>query len=117
MREVAIARPPASRELKRRHEGRWAILRRMVDITVVDGLFGELLALSGPYLTEAEKEEVQQLLNQAEYPAALETFVYIFVDGGKSATQNVFALITRLTGMLHMQLDDTISKIPRLPPG
>jgi hypothetical protein len=89
----------------------------MADITLVDGLFVELLALSNPYLTEAEREEVQQLLNQAEYPAALETFVYIFVDGGKSATQNVFALITRLTGMLHMQLDDTISKIPRLPPG
>jgi hypothetical protein len=29
----------------------------------------------------------------------------------------VFALITRLTGMLHMPMDDTISKIPRLPPG
>ena len=89
----------------------------MDDITLVDGLFVELLAMSKPYLTEAEKDEVQQLVNEAEYPAALETFVYIFVDGGKSATQDVFALITRLTGMLHMQLDDTISRIPRLPPG
>jgi hypothetical protein len=89
----------------------------MTDITLVDGLFVELLAVSTPYLTKAEKEEVQQLLNQAEYPAALETFVYIFVDGGKSATQDVFSIITRLTGMLHMQLDDTISRIPRLPPG
>lgn len=89
----------------------------MVDITLVDGLFVELLAASKPYLTDAEREDVQQLLDQAEYPAALESFVYIFVDGGKSATQDVFALITRLTGMLQMQLDDTISKIPRLPPG
>lgn len=89
----------------------------MVDITVVDGLFVELLALSSPYLTAAEKEEVQHLLDDADYPAALETFVYIFVDGGKSATQQVFSLITRLTGMLQMQLDDTISRIPRLPPG
>lgn len=84
---------------------------------MVDGLFVELLAASKPYLTDAEREDVQQLLDQAEYPAALESFVYIFVDGGKSATQDVFALITRLTGMLQMQLDDTISKIPRLPPG
>ncbi len=89
----------------------------MVDITLVDGLFVELLAVSKPYLTEAEREEVQELVNHAEYPVALETFVYIFVDGGKSATQDVFALITRLTGMLRMQLDDTISRIPRLPPG
>jgi hypothetical protein len=89
----------------------------MVDITLVDGLFVELLALSKPYLTEAEREEVQELVNPAEYPVALETFVYLFVDGGKSATQDVFALITRLTGMLHKQLDDTISRIPRLPPG
>ena len=88
----------------------------MVDATVVDGLFVELLAASRPYLSDAERDEVQQLLDQAEYAAALETFVYIFVDGGKSATQGVFSLITRLTGMLHMQLDDTISKIPRLPP-
>ena len=89
----------------------------MVDATIVDGLFVELLTVSKAYLTEAERQEVQQLLDQAEYPAALETFVYIFVDGGKSATQEVFSLITRLTGMLHMQLDDTITKIPRLPPG
>ena len=89
----------------------------MVDITLVDGLFVELLAVSKPYLTEAEREEVQELVNHAEYPVALETFVYLFVDGGKSATQDVFALITRLTGMLQMQLDDTISRIPRLPPG
>jgi hypothetical protein len=89
----------------------------MVDATIVDGLFVELLAVSSAYLTEAERQEVQQLLDQAEYQAALETFVYIFVDGGKSATQDVFALITRLTGMLHMQLDDTITRIPRLPPG
>jgi len=89
----------------------------MVDITLVDGLFVELLAASKPYLTEAEREEVQDLVNHAEYPVALETFVYLFVDGGKSATQDVFSIITRLTGMLQMQLDDTISKIPRLPPG
>jgi hypothetical protein len=89
----------------------------MVDITVVDGLLSELLAASRPYLNDAERDEVQQLLDQADYPAALETLVYIFVDGGKSATQDVFSLITRLTGMLQMQLDDTISRIPRLPPG
>jgi hypothetical protein len=89
----------------------------MVDITLVDGLFVELLAVSKPYLTDAEREEVQQLVDQAEYPVALETFVHLFVDGGKSATQHVFALITRLTGMLQMPMDDTISRIPRLPPG
>lgn len=89
----------------------------MVDITLVDGLFVDLLAASKPYLTEAERREVQDLLDEAEYPVALETFVHIFVDGGKSATQDVFSMITRLTGMLQMQLDDTISRIPRLPPG
>lgn len=89
----------------------------MTDITMVDGLFAELMSVSKPYLTVAEAEEVQDLLDQAEYAVALETFVHIFVDGGKSATHHVFALITRLTGMLHMQLDDTISRIPRFPPG
>ena len=89
----------------------------MIDATVVDGLFVELLAVSSAYLTAAERQEVQQLVDEAEYPAALETFVYIFVDSGKSATQEVFALITRLTGMLHMQLYDTITMIPWLPPG
>jgi hypothetical protein len=89
----------------------------MVDITLVDGLFVDLLAASKPYLTDAERREVQDLLDEAAYPVALETFVHIFVDGGKSATQDVFSMITRLTGMLHMQLDDTIYKIPRLPPG
>ena len=89
----------------------------MVDVTLVDGLFVELLAASKPYLNEVEREEVQDLLNEAEYPVALETFVHIFVEGGKSATQDVFALITRLTGMLQMPMDDTLSRIPRLPPG
>lgn len=89
----------------------------MTDITLVDGLFVELLAASKPYLTESEREEVQHLVDQAEYPVALETFVHIFVEGGKSATQHVFSLITRLTGMLQMPLEDTISRIPRLPPG
>jgi hypothetical protein len=36
-------------------------------------------------------------------------------DGEKSAIQGVFSIITRLTGMLQMQLDDTISGISRLP--
>lgn len=89
----------------------------MTDITLVDGLFVELLAASKPYLTDPERDEVQHLVDQAEYPVALETFVHIFVDGGKSATQHVFSLITRLTGMLQMPLEDTISRIPRLPPG
>jgi hypothetical protein len=89
----------------------------MIDATIIDGLFVELLSVSSAYLTEAERQEVQQLLDETDYPAALETFVYIFVDGGKSATQEVFNLITRLTGLLQMQLDDTITKIPRLPSG
>ena len=89
----------------------------MVDDTLVDGLFVELLAASKPYLNDAEREEVQGLLDQVEYPAALETFVHIFIEGGKSATQEVFSLITRLTGMMRMAMDDTISRIPRLPPG
>lgn len=86
----------------------------MTDLTVVDGLFGELLAHSKPYLTEAETEEVRHLIDQAEYPAALETFVHIFVDGGKSATEPVYSLIVRLTNLMQMRLDDTLEKIPRL---
>ena len=86
----------------------------MVDITIVDGMFGELLSISKPYMTAAETEEVRDLLDHAEYGLALETLVHIFVEGGKSATEPVFTLITRLTGMLQMQLDDTLEKIPRL---
>ena len=33
------------------------ILRRMVDVTQVDGLFGELLAASTPYLNDDEDED------------------------------------------------------------
>jgi hypothetical protein len=89
----------------------------MVDITQVDGLFGELLAASKPYLNDDEAAEVQHFLDQAEYELALETFVHVFVEGGKSATAPVFALVTRLTGMLQMQMDDTLDTIQRLPPG
>jgi hypothetical protein len=89
----------------------------MVDMSLVDGLFVELIAASRPYLTDMERLEVQRLLDEAEYQLALETFVHIFIDGGKSATQHVFSLITRLTVMLQMPMDDTISRIPRLPPG
>ena len=89
----------------------------MVDMSLVDGLFVELISVSRPYLTDVERHEVQHLLDEAEYQLALETFVHIFIDGGKSATQHVFSLIMRLTGMLQMPMDDTISRIPRLPPG
>ena len=88
----------------------------MADVTQVDGLFGELLAVSTPYLNDDEAAEVQHFLDQAEYELALETFVHIFVEGGKSATAPVFALITRLTGMLQMRMDETLDKIPRLHP-
>jgi hypothetical protein len=85
------------------------------DITVIDGLFGDLMAASTPYLNADERAEVQHFIDQAEYGVALETFVHVFVEGGKSATPHVFALITRLTGMMQMRLDDTLEKIPRLP--
>jgi hypothetical protein len=88
----------------------------MVDVTQVDGLFGELLAASRPYLNDDEAAEVQDFLDQAEYELALETFVHVFVEGGKSATAPVFSLITRLTGMLQMRMDETLDRIPRLPP-
>ncbi|MEO8064544.1 MAG: hypothetical protein ABI821_17545 [Pseudomonadota bacterium] len=86
----------------------------MTDDTIVDGLFSELMAAAKPYLNAPETEEVQNLLDDAEYELALETFVYTFVDGGKSATQHVFSLITRLTNMLQVPLDAPIQKIDRL---
>jgi hypothetical protein len=86
----------------------------MTDDTIVDGLFAELMAVAKPYLTAAEIEEIRQLLDGAEYELALETFVYTFVEGGKSATDHVFSLITRLTSMLQMPLDAPIQKIDRL---
>ena len=86
----------------------------MADVTIVDGLFGELMATAKPYLSAAEIEEVQRLLDDAEYELALETFVYTFVEGGKSATEHVFSLISRLTNMLQMPLDAPIEKIDRL---
>jgi len=89
-------------------------LRLMTDYTVIDGLFGELLAVSQPYLTKAEAVEVQGLLDQAEYQAALETFVHIFIEGGKSATEHVFSLLFRLSGLMGMPMDDTLQSIPRL---
>jgi hypothetical protein len=86
----------------------------MADETIVDGLFSELMAGAKPYLTAAEIDEIQQLLDDAEYELALETFVHTFVEGGKSATEHVFSLITRLTVLLHVPLDETIGKIDRL---
>ncbi len=86
----------------------------MPDFTVIDGLFAELLAASKAYLTPEEMSEVQHFVDVAEYGVALETFVYIFVEGGKSATQDMLSLITRLTGMMQMELDEPIRKIARL---
>jgi hypothetical protein len=96
-------------------EGQHAVMNEPADITVIDGLFGDLMAASTPYLNADERAEVQHFIDQAEYGVALETFVHVFVEGGKSATPQVFALITRLTGMMQMRLDDTLEKIPRLP--
>ena len=86
----------------------------MADPTIVDGLFVELLAAAKPYMDEAEMREVQELLDDAQYELALETIVDAFVEGGKSATDQVFTLITRLTNMMQMPLDDSIGKIDRL---
>lgn len=86
----------------------------MSDPTIVDGLFVELMTAAKPYMSAAESLEVQELLDDAQYELALETIVHAFVDGGKSATPQVFSVITRLTNMLQMPLDDSIRKIDRL---
>jgi hypothetical protein len=65
-------------------------------------------------MNEAEMHEVQELLDEAQYELALETIVEAFVEGEKSATDKVFSLITRLTNMMQMPLDDSIQKIDRL---
>jgi hypothetical protein len=86
----------------------------MADPTIVDGLFIELMTAAKPYMTAPELVEVQDLLDEAQYELALETIVHAFVDGGKSATPEVFSVITRLTNMLQMPLDQSIEKIDRL---
>ena len=86
----------------------------MTDPTIVDGLFVELMTAAKPYMSAAESIEVQELLDEAQYELALETIVHAFVDGGKSATPQVFTVITRLTDMLQMPLDHSIRKIDRL---
>jgi hypothetical protein len=86
----------------------------MADPTIVDGLFVELLVEARPYMNEAEMREVQELLDEAQYELALETIVEAVVEGEKSATDKVFSLITRLTNMMQMPLDDSIQKIDRL---
>jgi hypothetical protein len=84
------------------------------DPTIVDGLFVELMAAARPYMTPAEMNDVQELLDEAQYELALEAIVDAFVEGGKSATDKVFTLITRLTNMLQLPLDNSIEKIDRL---
>ena len=86
----------------------------MIDPTIVDGLFVELMAAAKPYMNAAEVSEVQELLDEAQYELALETIVHAFVEGGKSATDQVFTLITRLTNLMQMPLDNSIQKIDRL---
>jgi hypothetical protein len=86
----------------------------MTDPTIIDGLFVELMAAAKPYMNAAEMGEVQELLDEAQYELALETIVDAFVEGGKSATDQVFTLITRLTNMMQMPLEDSIGKIDRL---
>jgi hypothetical protein len=86
----------------------------MQDPTIIDGLFGELMAAAKPYMNAAEMSEVQELIDEAQYELALETIVHAFVEGGKSATDQVFTLITRLTNLMQMPLDDSIQKIDRL---
>jgi len=86
----------------------------MQDPTIIDGLFGELMAAAKPYMNPAEMSEVQELIDEAQYELALETIVHAFVEGEKSATDQVFTLITRLTNMMQMPLDDSIQKIDRL---
>ena len=86
----------------------------MNDPTIIDGLFVELMAAAKPYMSAAELGEVQELLDEAQYELALETIVHAFVEGEKSATDQVFSIITRLTNMMQMPLDDSIRKIDRL---
>ena len=86
----------------------------MKDPTIIDGLFVELMGAAKPYMNAAEMGEVQELLDEAQYELALETIVEAFVEGEKSATDQVFTLITRLTNMMQMPLEDSIGKIDRL---
>jgi hypothetical protein len=86
----------------------------MQDPTIIDGLFGELMAAAKPYMNPTEMSDVQELIDEAQYELALETIVHAFVEGEKSATDQVFTLITRLTNMMQMPLDDSIQKIDRL---
>jgi hypothetical protein len=86
----------------------------MTDPTIVDGLFVELMAAAKPYMSSTEMSDVQELLDEAQYELALETVVSAFLEGGKSATPEVFSVITRLTGMLQLPLESSIQKIDRL---
>jgi hypothetical protein len=86
----------------------------MTDPTIVDGLFVELMTAAKPYMSAAEMIEVQDLLDEAQYELALESIVHAFVEGGKSATAEVFSVITRLTNMLQMPLDNSLRKIDRI---
>lgn len=86
----------------------------MADPTIIDGLFVELMTAAKPYMSAAETVDVQNLLDEAQYELALETVVDAFVEGGKSATAEVFSIITRLTNMLQLPLDSSIQKIDRL---
>jgi hypothetical protein len=86
----------------------------MTDPTIVDGLFVELMAAAKPYMNPAERSDVQELLDDAQYELALETIVNAFVEGGKSATPEFFSVITRLTNMLQLPLDSSIERIDRL---
>jgi hypothetical protein len=85
----------------------------MTDPTIVDGMFVELMTAAKPYLSAAELAEVQELLDEAQYELALESIVHAFVAGEKTATSEVFSVITRLTNMLQMPLDNSIQKIDR----
>ena len=67
-----------------------------------------------PYMNAAELLDVQELLDEAQYELALETIVHAFVEGEKSATAEVFSIITRLTNMLQMPLENSLQKIDRL---
>jgi hypothetical protein len=75
----------------------------MSDFDEIEALFAKLLITAGNVLSEFELDEIRAFIDVGEYGLALETTVDIFVEEGKTVSDEVVSLIEQLAAVMLME--------------
>ena len=86
----------------------------MADFDRVEALFARLLLASARVLTDAERAEIDDLIDNNEYAIALETAVAIYVEARKVPTTRAVQLVKELADEMQMDSAGLVGRLQAL---